>query len=141
MPTNIANYQKISNLLIKAGCTQERIDELIRDKVTNRQKEKALEPLCNEFNVHFERKKKSPLSINSSLKDYFGVTIANLLVKRKSLLSLKEVNIDDIKTKNVAELSAKEMNIMKLFLEYDEKKSELKSIDSQLKNKGITIEK
>lgn len=140
MPTNTANYEKIKKLLIAKECPEERINALLVDKVTNRDKEKALEPLCNEFDVHLEKKTRTPLSVNTSLKDYFGISIANLLVDRKKYLNLKEVKIDDIKTKTLDQMSADEKKLMKLYLDYEVKISELERVNSELKNKGITIE-
>ncbi len=139
MATNIPNYQKIANLLKEKGCEEERINSLIADKINNKQKQKALDPLCIEFDVHLEPRKRTKLSINSSLKDYFGSSIAQLLVERKKFGQLKEISIDAFKTKNVENLNDEESNKLLSFYQYQKDKKRLDEINQKLVDKGITI--
>ena len=140
MATNIPNYQKIVNLLKEKGCEEERINSLIADKNSNSQKQKALDPLCKEFGVRLEARKKSILSINSSLKDYFGVTIAQLLVERKKLSQLKDVNIETFKTKNFENLNNEELKQLYSFLQVQKDKTRLDKINQKLIEKGIIFQ-
>ena len=140
MPKNIPNFQKIANLLIKKGCAEDRINSLIADKNSNKEKQKALEPLCAEFDVHFEPRKKTIISTNTSLKDYFGVTIAQLLVERKKLSQLKDINIDEIKTKNFENLNDEEQKQLYSYLQIQKDKKRLDEINQKLVEKGVTIQ-
>lgn len=140
MATNIPNYQKMINLLKEKGCEEERINNLIADKNSNKQKQKALEPVCLEYGIKFEPRKRTQLSVNSSLKDYFGATIAQLLVERKKLSQLKEISIDEIKTKSLENLNDEEMNQYLSFLQYKKDKSRRDEINQKLVEKGITIQ-
>lgn len=139
MATNIPNYQKIANLLKEKGCEEERINSLIADKNTNKLKQKALEPLCLEFGIKFQPRKKAILSVNSSLKDYFGSTIAQLLVERKKLSQLKQISIDSIKSKNVENLSVEETKQLFSFLQFQKDIKKLEEVNKKLVEKGVTI--
>lgn len=139
MPTNIPNYQKLTNLLVAKGCNLEDINALLIGQPTNKAKEKALGPLCEEYDVSLPIKQKQPLSINSSLKDYFGTIIADLLVKKKLLSQKKEVNADDIKEKSLDEMSQEEKDKALAYLNYEKDKKELSSIIDKLEKRGIVI--
>ncbi len=140
MATNIPNFQKMINLLKQKGCEEQRINSLIADKNSNKQKQKALEPVCEEYGIKFEPRKKTILSVNSSLKDYFGVTIAQLLVERKKLSQLKDISIDAFKTKNIENLNDEEQKQYYLFLQSQKNKKRLDEINQKLVEKGVTIE-
>ena len=63
-----------------------------------------------------------------------------MLVERKKLSQLKEISIDEIKTKSLENLNDEEMNQYLSFLQYKKDKSRRDEINQKLVEKGITIQ-
>lgn len=133
MANNKSNWEKAQDLLFANGVLQTTIDNLLLGMETNKEKYNALSPLLEEKNLSIKKEDNTP-----TLKDYFGVRIAQLLVKRKEIV-VKEIDITDLNSKVYGEFTPEDKKRVIAFEYYKKSLSKLKQIDEELKKEGIVI--
>lgn len=142
--TKKANWEKAKELLLSNGVEEQTINQKIANINNNIKKYEALKELLKEKNLEIQiekrvrkTKKRNDNVSPTTLQDFFGEEVAKLLIKRKELLSITEINIDELKDKKIEELSKEQLLQIIKFKENIEAKNELKKIDELLKDKGI----
>ena len=133
--TKKANWEKIVLLLKGKGASDLEIDSTLKDAVTNKEKENALVPLQNKYHISLKKDaEKYP-----TLQEYFGKVIADLLVRRKEILTRKKINIQKFSKKSLEELTLDEQKQYMIYLQNQESLKELEDIDDKLMDKGLII--
>lgn len=133
--TKKANWEKIVLLLKGNGATDLEINATIKDATTNKEKEAALVPLQEKYHVSLKKNaEKYP-----TIQEYFGKVVADLLVRRKEILTMKKINIKKFSKKSLEELTIEEQRQYLTYLQNQEQLKELEDIDNKLVEKGLII--